>query len=49
MYLGTDVNINENLALHAYLFISLYVKNENTKIVASIPRKRGFHFDPTSS
>jgi len=25
MYLGTHVNINENLALHVYLFIPLYV------------------------
>jgi hypothetical protein len=45
MYLGTDVNINENLALHAYLFISLYVKNKNTiNISVEIPRKRGFSF-----
>jgi len=24
MYLGTNVNINENIALHTYLFIPLY-------------------------
>jgi hypothetical protein len=35
MYLGTNVNINENLALHAYLFIPLYVKKTKTpKIIA---------------
>ena len=27
--LGTNVNINENLALHAYLFIPLYVKTKS--------------------
>jgi len=37
MYLGTNVNINENLALHAYLFILLYVKENGT-----------FILDPTS-
>jgi hypothetical protein len=45
MYLGTNVNINENPALHAYLFIPLYTKNENTKNNSVvIPRKMGFSF-----
>jgi hypothetical protein len=42
MYLGTNVNINENPALHAYLFILLYVKKRKyQKYSVATPRKRG--------
>jgi len=35
MYLETNVNINESIALHAYLFIPLLcIKRKNAKIVA---------------
>jgi hypothetical protein len=43
MYLGTNVNINENLASHAYLFIPLYA--QKTK---KLQGKRDFHLDPIS-
>jgi hypothetical protein len=43
MYLGINVNINEKLALHAYLFIPLYIKK-----MIKLQGKEDFHLDPTT-
>jgi len=39
--LGTNININENLALHEFLFIPLYIKNAKNQ---KNQGKRDFHF-----
>jgi len=36
MYLGTNVNINENIALHEYLFIPLLRIKQKTQKNSSI-------------